>query len=232
MSRAGVSGGMVFMQGVKKCVISEKQLRKGDKCSLANMGFLWLLLRTSLNWTVRAPSPVPSCLQGSKIFQQLGNKYSELLKWTPASIHTRQTDSGTSQIQDRISVLWSCPWSGAAGRYLICQKTPCTSNIFWNDVASWDIALGWSLGLSQLLQPLRWWQTQPALPVSFQGLQTAHLNGFHSRAHLDVISCNLQCIKFPWLQLCLTILTHMGPCGLPGYLSPLHSLFWHTVNGK
>lgn len=72
------------------------------------------------------------------LLQQLGNKYSELLKWIAASIHARQTDrlSGTSQIQDTISVPWSCHWTGAAGVCLFCQKTPCTSNIFWSDVAA------------------------------------------------------------------------------------------------
>lgn len=29
-----------LMQGVKKCVMSEKQLRREDKCSLVNMAFL------------------------------------------------------------------------------------------------------------------------------------------------------------------------------------------------
>ena len=154
-SGAEVSGESVFMQGGRKPTVSEKQLGKGAKYSLVSVGFPWISLWISLNWAGRVPIPVPSCLQGSKIcFSTWETSVQSCWNGLPLPSMLDSQTLALIGTGSRISVSCSCRYSGTAGEYLICQKAPCRSDIFWNDAASGEtLRLAGPLGCYDCCSP-------------------------------------------------------------------------------
>lgn len=87
------------MWGCRKPSVSEKRLGKGAKYNFVRMGFPWISLWTSPNWPGRIPIPVPSCLQGSKMWFSIWETSVQQLEWSAASIHAWQSDPGDNQYQ-------------------------------------------------------------------------------------------------------------------------------------